>query len=157
MMRVIKTYGHERGLSATFRQHRATSHCRFLHGYALGFTLVFECPDEEVDENGWVINFGGLKPVEKLLKDTFDHKLLIAEDDPEAGRLLMLSGNDDGAIPIADMLVVPAVGCEAFAKYVADRGSCMLDSGELGATKARLISVECREHGSNAAVYICEE
>jgi 6-pyruvoyltetrahydropterin/6-carboxytetrahydropterin synthase len=38
---VKKTYGHELGLSACFRQHRAKSHCRFLHGYPLSFTFTF--------------------------------------------------------------------------------------------------------------------
>ena len=36
-----KTYGHERGLSAAFRQWRADSHCKFIHGYSLEFEFVF--------------------------------------------------------------------------------------------------------------------
>ena len=36
MYRSSKTYGHEIGLSAAFRQWRAQSHCRLIHGYALG-------------------------------------------------------------------------------------------------------------------------
>ena len=36
-----KKYGHERGLSAAFRQWRAVSHCRFMHGYSLEFEFVF--------------------------------------------------------------------------------------------------------------------
>jgi 6-pyruvoyltetrahydropterin/6-carboxytetrahydropterin synthase len=146
MKRVVKTYGHERGLSACFRQWRAKSHCRFLHGYALAFTFTFECEDDEVDENGWVIDFGSLKPVKQLLDDTFDHKLLAAADDP-ARHVFKTSS-------IADLIVLPHVGCEAFAQYVAEKVICMLAAGELGTSKARLISVECREHGSNAAIWL---
>lgn len=40
--RSTKTYGHEIGLSAAFRQWRAESHCRFVHGYALAVKFVFE-------------------------------------------------------------------------------------------------------------------
>jgi hypothetical protein len=39
---VTKTYGHELGLSCVFRQHRANTHCKHLHGYALAFDIVFE-------------------------------------------------------------------------------------------------------------------
>mgnify|MGYP001588063145 CR=1 FL=1 len=37
-----KTYGHAIGLSAAFRQWRADSHCKYLHGYALAVKFVFE-------------------------------------------------------------------------------------------------------------------
>ena len=40
--RVTKTYGNERGLSCAFRQWKAESHCRLIHGYSLGFRFVFE-------------------------------------------------------------------------------------------------------------------
>ena len=31
----------------------------FVHGYSLGFKLVFEC--DSLDERNWVMDFGGLK------------------------------------------------------------------------------------------------
>ena len=37
-----KTHGHAIGLSAAFRQWRADSHCKYLHGYALAVKFVFE-------------------------------------------------------------------------------------------------------------------
>ena len=43
-----KKYGHERGLSAAFRQWRADSHCKFLHGYSLEFEFKFGA--NELDE-----------------------------------------------------------------------------------------------------------
>ena len=50
-----KKYGHERGLSAAFRQWRAVSHCRFMHGYSLEFEFVFGT--HQLDENNWVVDF----------------------------------------------------------------------------------------------------
>ena len=39
-----KTYGHNIGLSAVFRQPNADhSHCHLLHGYSLAFTFTFGC------------------------------------------------------------------------------------------------------------------
>ena len=52
----LKKYGHERGLSAAFRQWRADSHCKFLHGYSLEFE--FEFGADELDEKNWVVDFG---------------------------------------------------------------------------------------------------
>ena len=41
-----KTYGHNIGLSACFRQpHADHSHCRFLHGYSLQFKFTFEADE----------------------------------------------------------------------------------------------------------------
>jgi len=150
MMQVIKTYGHERGLSATFRQHRCNTHCRFIHGYALAFTLTFECPEDEVDDNGWVIDFGGLKKVEQFLKDNFDHKYLAAGDDP-----LLSNLERDEEEGLIQLIVLPdGVGCEAFTKYVAMQVEEMLACGDFGDTQAQLVSVEVREHGSNGARYV---
>ena len=42
MYQSTKTYGNDVGLSCTFRQWKADSHCNKLHGYSLGFRFVFE-------------------------------------------------------------------------------------------------------------------
>lgn len=151
--RVTKTYGHELGLSATFRQHRAASHCQFIHGYALGFKLVFA--SDELDENGWVKDFGGLKPLKRKLADTFDHKMIVAQDDPALDRLLSLSdgrGVWDTA-PLAQIIVQPRVGCEAFARMVWDWADDLITPEER-TRGVRLVEVECREHAGNAASYM---
>ena len=152
MKTVHKTYGHDCGLSATFRQWRAKSHCRFLHGYALSVKLTFACADDEVDENGWVINFGGLKPVKQYLEMTFDHKTLVAKDDPMLSLFRDLS-KDKLKGPLIQLVEVERTGCEAFAEMIFHDVSAMLRKGQLGETNAQLIYVEVREHGANAAGY----
>lgn len=149
---VRKTYGHERGYSAIFRQWKAKSHCRFIHGYALAFEFVFACQEEDLDENGWVIDFGGLKPLKKYLDDHFDHKFLVAHDDP-ALELFLDMGEDKKCGKLVDVHVVKAVGCENFARMLYETVEDMLRNGELGETQAWLESVEVREHGSNGAIY----
>ena len=74
-----KKYGHERGLSAAFRQWKADSHCKHIHGYSLEFEFKFGA--NELDERNWVVDFGGLKELEKWLRNHFDHKTLVASDD----------------------------------------------------------------------------
>lgn len=147
---VTKTYGHDLGLSACFRQHRALhSHCSYLHGYALAFTFTFSA--NKLDERNWVIDFGGLKWLKKWLTETFDHKLFVAADDPYIDELMGL-----GPLGLADPMVIPNVGCEQFAKlaalyvmhYLNDNYQTAITHREL-----QLRSVECREHGSNSATY----
>jgi 6-pyruvoyltetrahydropterin/6-carboxytetrahydropterin synthase len=146
MFKVTKTFGHDRGLSACFRQWRAShSHCRHLHGYSLAITLVFAAT--ELDARNWVLDFGGFKQLEKHFKDTFDHKVLVAEDDPCKDELCALAGMD-----AAFVVVVPAVGCEQFAKQIADYVEFWLEQ-QIQPGRVQLLEVTVAEHGSNSASY----
>lgn len=140
-----KTYGHDIGLSSAFRQWRAKSHCKLIHGYALSIHLVFSA--SELDENNWVVDFGALKTFRTWLEDTFDHKLLVAEDDPELDTFKLLQ--DKG---LADIVLVPNCGCEAFSSLVYSAANAWLEENGY-IPRVKLISVEVREHGANSAVY----
>ena len=59
-----KIYLHATGHSYAFRQWRADSHCNLIHGYALQFELKF---GGELDERNWIVDFGGLKSLKKLV------------------------------------------------------------------------------------------
>lgn len=143
-----KTYGHEIGLSACFRQWRAESHCRLLHGYALGVRFEFEA--DELDVRNWVVDFGSLKSLKGWLEDTFDHTLVVASDDPHLMILKQLESHG-----LARIVEVPATGCEAFAKLIYECAEIWLhDYGY--APRVRLRSVEVREHGANSAIYTGE-
>lgn len=140
-----KTYGHEIGLSACFRQHKAHSHCRLLHGYALA--IKFQFGTNELDATNWVVDFGGLKSLKGRLEDTFDHKLLVAEDDPHKEALLNLQ-----TLGLAEVVLVEKAGCEAFAELVFHTTEIWLkDAGY--SPRVSLLSVEVSEHGANSAIY----
>lgn len=140
-----KTYGHEVGLSCAFRQWRAESHCRLLHGYALSFRFVFEA--EELDARNWVVDFGGLKSLKQILADNFDHATIVAEDDPE------LDWFEEAAKRgMCRLVVLPSAGCERFAEYVYDVTETWLKDAGF-APRCRLISVEVSEHGANSAIF----
>ncbi len=142
--RSTKTYGYDEGLSACFRQWRADSHCSLLHGYALSFKFTFE--SYALDERNWVMDFGGLKPLKAWLKETFDHKLLVAGDDPMLEELAALN-----ELGLANVHVVTATGCEIFAKMAGDWVSAWLSEHN---PRVRCIEVECREHGANSAIWM---
>tara|TARA_Y200000002_G_C22478531_1_gene577731 strand:+ start:77 stop:532 length:456 start_codon:yes stop_codon:yes gene_type:complete len=137
-----KKYGHERGLSAAFRQWRANSHCRFMHGYSLEFEFVFGA--HELDENNWVVDFGSLKELEGWLRQNFDHKTLVASDDPVYSFFEEMHENG-----IIDMVTVEDTGCEVFAKIAMERAKQFIENITEG--RCWVESVTVREHGANSA------
>ena len=140
-----KTYNHSIGLSSCFRQWRADSHCKFLHGYSLEVKIVFK-ELKGLDERNWVIDFGGLKDVKQWLEDTFDHKTIIAKDDPEINTFINLQN-----IGIIDLIVLDNVGCEKFAEYIYDFLGNWLNTKNYDAN-IMVESVEVKEHSGNSAI-----
>ncbi len=140
-----KTYNHSIGLSCAFRQWRAKhSHCKYIHGYALSVRLNFK---GMLNDRNWVYDFGDLKFVKEFLEDTFDHKTVVAEDDPELETFKELE--EKGLIQLK---IIPHVGCEKFAEYICKQISTTIEvnSNE----RVKLMSVEVREHSGNSAIYI---
>ena len=140
-----KTYGHDLGLSCAFRQWRADSHCKYLHGYSMAVKFIFET--EELDVRNWAVDFGSLKGLKGKLEDLLDHKTLVAEDDPE-----MEWFKEAERRGILRLRVLPSVGCERLAEYIFEVIKIWLaDNGY--DPRVRLVSVEVMEHGANSAVF----
>lgn len=145
--RSTKTYGNDRGFSCAFRQWRAhDSHCRLIHGYALGFKFVFET--ETLDPRNWVVDFGGLDDLKDILRRNFDHTTLVSEDDPEIE--WFREAHKRG---ILELVELPYAGCERFAEMVyLVAEQWLIDAGF--SPRCRLVSVEVSEHGANSAIYM---
>lgn len=139
-----KTYGHNIGLSAVFRQPLAHSHCKFLHGYSLQFKFVFGC--EELDERNWVVDFGGLKPLKKWLEDSFDHKVVVDREDPMLYKLTELE-----SCGLAELTLFDGVGVEKFAEHAHKFADQLVR--EMTDNRCYCVSAECAEHGSNSAIF----
>ncbi len=145
MYQSTKKYGHEAGFSTAFRQWKADSHCRFLHGYALAFKFVFS--SEELDVRNWVVDFGSLASLKTMLETTFDHKTVVAKDDPEIE--WFREGQRRG---ILELVEVDAGGCERFAQLTYEVTEQWLKDAGYGG-RIHLDSVEVSEHASNSAIY----
>ena len=143
--RSTKTYGHDIGLSCAFRQYRAKSHCHLLHGYAIAVKVEFEA--NILDHRNWVVDFGGLKSFKEELKNLFDHKVIVAEDDPFMD--WYVRGQELGVL---ELVVMPQVGCEYFAYHIACIARAWLHINKL-TPRCTIKSVEVREHGANSAIY----
>ena len=139
-----KRYGHNIGLSACFRQPKAHSHCKFLHGYSLAFKFTFGC--NELDERNWVVDFGGLKTLKTMLEDTFDHKVVLDKEDPHLMDFRVLQAKE-----LVDIVVLDGVGVEKFAEHAYEMASKVVDVLTDG--RCWVEEVECAEHGANSAIY----
>ena len=122
-----KLYGPEEGLSIAYRQWRADRKsgkpagakytkdeipgCSAIHGYAMSFYFEFEC--KTLDARNWVVDFGAMRPLKDFLKETFDHTMLVALDDPhlEVYRNLYELG-------LCKLIEVDRTGCEGLAHFL---------------------------------------
>lgn len=144
--RSAKTYGHDAGFSCAFRQHRAESHCRLLHGYALKFCVVFEAV--HLDDRNWVVDFGSLKHFKAVLGTMFDHTTVVAKDDPALD--WFQEADRRGLI---DLRIVDAVGCESFALLAAHEATAWLETQNMK-DRVRVFSVTVSEHDGNSAMVV---
>ena len=152
------------GYSTVFRQWKATTtHCQYLHGYAISFRVWFE---GELDERNWVWDFGGMKraktkvtdlkdahglPVKDMTpKEYFDwlldHTVIIAEDDPHLKEFKTMD-----RAGVIQLRVLPATGCEKFAEFIYNEINGFLEVETEG--RVRAAKVEVYEHAKNSASY----
>lgn len=133
------------GFPCTHRQWKADSHCRFVHGYSRSFYFEFEATD--LTDEGWVVDFGGLKEIKKWLESVFDHTFLVAQDDPYLESFKKLDENG-----VIQLRVLPNPGMEGTAEYVYQEASKILES--LYGKRAWISKVEVSENEKNSAIYL---
>ena len=134
-------------ISTGHRQWKDKGHCSFVHGYGRYVEFTFHCLER--DEKGWVMDFGDLKDVKKWLEEQWDHRLLIAHDDPLVG--LFEGLHKVGGVNLNVMPEGYGPGIEDSCKWVYDNVSPMI----LEKTNNRvwLDCVRVYEHENNWAQY----
>jgi len=103
------------------------------------------------------MDFGGLKGFKEWADHMFDHTLVVAQDDPQLEMFKQMAslGLQDQS-GVCDLRIVPAVGCEMFAKLAFDKMAELLSAGNMTYPinpTVRIKSVEVFEHGANSAIY----
>ena len=139
--RSTKTYTN---FPCAHRRWRHEGHCAHIHGYSRSFCFVFAATQRT--DNGFVMDFGALKPVKQWLESQFDHTLLLDADDPLLADFQALESQ--GA---CRLVVYDDVGMEGTARYVFDWVSAWVQ--EATNDRVRLEQVECRENDKNSAIY----
>ena len=127
--------------SCCFRQPKAESHCKYLHGYNL--TARFYFVASSLDDNNWVVDFGGFKGLKEELKRTFDHKTVISKKDPFLYKMKELEG-----LGICDLVEMEDISIEMFAKHCLE-----IDNNYIDTERVRCYKVEVFEHEKNSGIY----
>ena len=131
--------------STAFRQWRADSHCKLIHGYRLQCKLWFTA--DELDHKNWIYDFGGCKEIKNLLEKQYDHTTVVAADDPELDTFKLMSEKGMIDLRIADK----GVGIERTAEWVYENANKLVT--EQTNNRVRIIKVEVWEHEGNSAIY----
>jgi len=131
--------------STAFRQWRADSHCKLIHGYRLQCKLWFTA--DELDDKNWIYDFGGCREIKKLLEKQFDHTTVVAADDPELDTFKLMS--EKGMIDLR--IAEKGVGIERTAEWVYETTNKFVT--EQTNNRVRVIKVEVWEHEGNSAIY----
>jgi len=147
MAKFISTKTYKEIAPVAYRQWRDEGNCRLVHGYALTFHFEFECDD--LDARNWCVDFGGLRPLKDKLEEWFDHKLLVAQDDPHKELLLKLR-----EAKIAEITEVEKTGCEGLSDFLYEYvNEIFLPENGWGA-RVWCSKVEVRENEKNSAMRV---
>lgn len=143
----MSTKEYKDAFPVAYRQWKADSHCNLVHGYALSIKLTFETDD--LDVRNWAMDFGGLRPLKEKMEEWFDHRLLVAQDDPFKDKLVEL-----GKLGIAKITEVEKTGCEGLADFLYEYINTILlpSFGKVEAERLWCCIVEVRETQSNMAM-----
>lgn len=140
-------------ISTGHRQWRDDGHCKWAHGYGRYVKLTFGC--HSLDDKMWCMDFGGLKWVKQWLEEQWDHRMLIASDDPLLPEWYELHDKGGININVMDVTKGHGPGIEGSCKFVYD----YISRKVLVSTASRVWveSVEIFEHENNSAIYFRPE
>lgn len=136
------------------RQPKHSGHCALIHGHNWSFEFQFGAT--ELDENGFVVDFGELKWLRQWLEERFDHTLVLNEDDPLLAYLedvLTIGHGGSGLDPIrlAKIIIVPNCGAEGLASYIFSQIQLELELRYGG--RVHLVAVTVYEDTKNTATF----
>ena len=116
--------------------------CSKWHGYDRSVHFEFS---GEMDEHGWIVGFGDLKPVKAFLEYYYDHTALIGANDPQLDQAIEAHANG-----LVDLRVMPyGVSMEMSSLFIWEQVNPLIYSITDG--RAIISRVECREHEKNSA------
>ena len=135
-------------ISTGHRQWKHKGHCSYVHGYGRYVSLTFE--SSELDERGWVMDFGDLKDVKYLIEAEWDHRVLIASDDPLLPQLKELESHGGILLNVLPDGYYP--GIEESCRYLYDMLSPMIQKKTNN--RVEITRVEIWEHENNSGEYV---
>lgn len=136
-------------ISTGHRQWRDDGHCAQIHGYGRYVEFTFECLS--LDGRQWVMDFGDLKDVKKWLEEQWDHRVLIASDDPQMELIMQAHSTNLMNVNIMDVSNGYGPGIEGSCKFVYDHVNPMILKKTGGRVWVKRVQIW--EHENNTAIY----
>ena len=130
------------------RQWRDKGHCSYVHGYGRYVRLTFEAT--ELDERGWVMDFGDLKDIKSWIDSEWDHRTLIAANDPVIPELKILE--EVGGINLNILPEGYLPGIEESCRYLYDKLNPVIQRKTNN--RVEITRVEIWETEKNQAEYV---
>jgi len=127
-----------------YRNHKSDTDCYLLHGYCRSFKFVFGC--NNLDRQGFVVDFGGLKDVKRQLQEWFDHTVILQSDDPLISTFRQL--DEQGQCKLQTF---PLISSEGLAEWAGEYVDSILQEKYKG--RCWVISSEHIEAEKNSAIY----
>ena len=127
-----------------YRNHKSDTDCYLLHGYCRSFKFVFGC--NNLDRQGFVVDFGGLKDVKRQLQEWFDHTVILQSDDPLVSTFRQL--DEQGQCKLQTF---PLISSEGLAEWTGEYVDSVLQEKYKG--RCWVISSEHIEAEKNSAIY----
>lgn len=130
-----KTFPKTLGLTVCFRDWRTRRRARFLHGGALTIAVTFEAM--AVNSGGIAVDLNGVDALRDWIVETFDHKTLIASDDPA---LNVFEGLHDAGL--IELVEVDSTSLLSLAAMIGERAEgWLVESGYEPTIRLRRVSV----------------
>lgn len=141
---IIKEFG---SYPFAHRQHLHDGQCFQIHGHNWKFKIKFGC--DELDHNGFVIDFGKLKWIREIFKALFDHTLVVDPNDDQIESFKELSYKG-----LCNLVVIPGSSAEHLAKFIFDIITDELDLKNSDTQRNVWVqSVEVFEDDDDSAIY----
>lgn len=157
MFKSTKRFGpistNHRNWHALTNPNRDSRKCGRVHGYSRYVEFIFV---GDYDQQQWVVDFGNLRDIKKIIEDTWDHKTLIASDDP--GLMDLKDAESKGLLDLSIVDVSNGLewgpGIEGSCKWLFDISSPIIFEKTNGL--AAIESIRIWEHEINSAMYKAE-
>lgn len=136
-----------KGYPFAHRQPTHDGHCKLVHGHNWDFEICLK--SKELDDHGFVYDFGKFKWLKEWLTENFDHTCLINTDDPQLGTFKIL--HEQGLLNLVE---VDSCSTEGIARLVHDKIQSVLESDE--DCKSRNVKIQyvlVNEDENNSAAY----
>jgi 6-pyruvoyltetrahydropterin/6-carboxytetrahydropterin synthase len=132
-----------RDIPFAHRQHLHDGHCALVHGHNWAITVTLGC--HEVDENGFVYDFGKLRFLRDWIDKHLDHACVLSQHDPLKDKLV------GGAPELFKLYLLENTSCEGLAKHLFEVFDKMIRNRTSG--RVFLVELTVEEDSRNSACW----